>query len=128
MSEDAIEPEAETREIEYHFVKSNYFRVLHVTGAYGGITSNLLIHMNVYGDRTPIPKTMGHEIRADNRIGTETRREGKQGVIREVEADIVIDVETAKAMVHWLNDKIVAVEKIIKKAIEEGNKHADDTE
>lgn len=103
----------EANEIEFHYVKSNFFRVLHITGAFGGVTPQLNIHMNVFGDRPPIPKMIVQAITPENRIGSETRRDSRVGIVREVEADIVLDIDTAKALVEWLNTKISMLDKML---------------
>ena len=114
----------EEKELQFHYVKSNFFRVLHVTGAFGGLSPQLFIHMNVFGDRLPLPTLSTQKIDAIEGRSPEVIKEGKQGVIREVEADIVLDIETAKNLVVWLRDKINQAEMIVKKAIEEEAKIA----
>ena len=105
----------EETEIEFHYIKSNYFRVLNVTGAFGGISPQLSIHMNVFGDRPPITSMIAQTITDEKKIGDETRRTAKKGIVREVEADLVLELETAKVLVEWLNGKIATIEKIMNK-------------
>jgi len=102
--------------IEFHYIKSNHFRVLHVTGAFGGITPQLDIHMNVFGDRPPIPKIITHEITLDSTLGKETGRTSISGIVREVEADIVMDLNVAKSLITWLTDKVTTIENAIKES------------
>lgn len=126
MTESANTVATKEEEIDFYYLKSNFYRVLHVTGAYGGISPQLSIHMNVYGERPPIPRRTSRALNADSST-RETIRDGKHGIAREVEADIVMDVETAKSMVHWLNQQIATVEKILRTVNEEGNNDAKTT-
>ena len=50
-------------ELEFDFEKSNFFRVIHVDGVFGGISpgSNLL-HMAIYNERQPLPKKVFHKL------------------------------------------------------------------
>ena len=95
-------------ELEFHFEKSNFFRVIHVDGAYGGFSpANLQIHMAVFSERQPIPRKVVQEVRAGE-LGAEipAKRVGKTGMFRELEADLVMSVETAIALRVWLDQKI----------------------
>ena len=95
-------------EIEFQFEKSNLFRVIHVDGVFGGISpGSKLLHMAVYNERQPIPKVVTHKI-DKGIIGQEIleKREGRHGLFREIEADLIISEETAIALRTWLDGKI----------------------
>ncbi|HLW54414.1 MAG TPA: hypothetical protein VKW06_16380 [Candidatus Angelobacter sp.] len=40
----------------FHYVKSNYFRVIHADGMYGGLTPCGGIFFALYSDRQPLPE------------------------------------------------------------------------
>src|SRR6185295_1880712 len=83
----------ESGEIKFDYIKSNYFRVLHVDGAWGGITGKMAIRMAVFNERSAIPKEVVHEVGRDGKIGKEVRgkRQSRDAIVREVEADLVMD-------------------------------------
>lgn len=86
-----------TGELEFHFEKANSFRVIHVDGAYGGISpANRMIHMAVFSERTPLPKLVVQMVQ-DGILGAEIleKRVSKPGVFREVEADLVMSLDIA---------------------------------
>ena len=114
MGEQA-EPERPT-EIEFHFIKGNFFRVIHIDGAYGGVTPRAEIHMCVYNERGAIPTKTVHKVSKDG-FGDEIRaqRKGKSGFIREMECDLVMTVSTAEALQAWLGEKIAHVKRLIEK-------------
>lgn len=71
--------------------------------------------MSVFSERAPVPKRMVHKVIGrvpgvivGGTLGPEIteKREIRQGVFREVEADLVFSVETAIAMRDWLDQRI----------------------
>lgn len=95
-------------EIEFNFEKGNFFRVIHVDGAFGGISPTGLLHMAVYNERSPVPKKIVQKVDESGKLGSEIpeRRNVRSGVFRELEADLVFTIETAVALRDWLDDKI----------------------
>jgi hypothetical protein len=98
--------------IKFHFIKSNYFRVIHVDGAHGGITPNGHIFVSVFNTRAPIPQVAVQRL-ADNRLGDEVREErvSKDGLVREVEVGLMMDITTAESIHRWLGEKIATLRK-----------------
>lgn len=120
MSEDqkaaALRELIESGEIKYDYIKSNYFRVIHVDGAWGGITPKLNIRMVVFNERGAIPTQTVQAVNPDGTIGEEIfeKRTSRDAIVREVEADLVMDLATANVLVTWLQDKINQLQEIIK--------------
>jgi hypothetical protein len=106
----------ESGEIKFDYIKSNYFRVLHIDGAWGGVTPKLMIRMAVFNERSAIPKEVVQQVNAEGNLGDEIieKRIARDAIVREVEADLVMDLPTAKSLMYWLQDKIDAVESILK--------------
>jgi hypothetical protein len=103
--------------VSFEYIKSNFFRVVHVDGIHGGVSSDLDIHMAVFTERPPIPKEVVHFVSADGRLEEEDRpaRKSRHGFIREVDADIVFDINTARAVIGWLQEKVDEADKIKQK-------------
>ena len=100
-------------DIEFHFEKANFFRVIHVDGAFGGVSpGNQLIHMSVFSERQPIPKLIVQRV-SHGVLGEEIseKRVGKSGIFREIEADLVMSVDIAIAIRGWLDEKINQIQK-----------------
>lgn len=96
---------------EAHFVKSNDYRTNYASGFYGGFTNVGKFHMSYYVERAPIPKSIDMSIDVDeNGVGIgsliEGKKKGKEGVVRETQGGIIMDIEVAKSMVTWLSEKI----------------------
>jgi hypothetical protein len=102
------------KEIEFDFIKSNFFRVIRSDGAFGGLAPNGSVHMGIYSERQPIPTKMVHKVEA-GKLGAEMRerRQGRKAIVREVEADIVMDIQQAIILRDWLGEKIKQYEELI---------------
>jgi hypothetical protein len=114
----------EAKRIKFDFIKGNYFRVIHVDGVYGGFSPQGLFQMAVWNERWPIPRQTIHEISPNGQLGKEIpdERTTRNAVVREVEAQLVMDISQAKNMLEWLKEKIEAYEGE-KKPPEKGEKH-----
>ena len=99
----------------FDYVKSSLFRIIHADGAIGGLTPCLGVQLHVWSERFPIPKQVVHPLNPDGTLGQEIAKDrvSRANIIREVEAGIVFDFETAKAVRDWLNERIEEVEKIL---------------
>jgi len=96
------------------FLKSEQFRVVHADGAFGGINPRLNgLFLTFYSERLPIPNTLVFEVENDGRVGSEVKaqRVSKPGIVREAEVGISMDLEVARSLLLWLQDKIVELEK-----------------
>ena len=93
-----------------YYTKSNFFRVIHVDGMYGGPAPSLGgMTMTVFSGRTPLPeKTMNDA--SSNEVVKE--RVVKQGIENELECCLVMNLATAKIMLTWLEGAINRTEAI----------------
>lgn len=101
-------------QLEFNFEKSNFFRVIHVDGFFGAVApATQLLHVAVYNERQPIPKKVFHTVK-DGVLQPETldKREGRAGLFRELEADLVLNMETAMALRSWLDERINEMQNI----------------
>ncbi len=117
MSEEQkpLEPEEiQSKTLKIHFIKSHHFRVIHVDGAWGAITPDLNIQMAVYSERRPIPQQLIQEILPDGSLGAIVEGISREGIVREVEADLVMDMDTARAISVWLKERIERLEELYK--------------
>lgn len=97
--------------LEFHYIKSSNFRVIHVDGAHGGVSPRQKIQMAIFSERSPIPQFTAHQVErkgSELKLGKEIAgaKISKQGVVREVEAELLMDVETAEAIRTWLGESI----------------------
>lgn len=98
----------DSQTVTFDFIKSPQFRSIHVDGAIGGITPNGHIHISLYNERPAIPRQIIQEITPDGQLGDEVveRRVSRGGVVREMDVDAYMTVETADSLRNWLTTKI----------------------
>ena len=99
------------REVQFFYEKSNFFRVIHADGAYGGSTPLGDIHMAFYNERHPIPKVTALALDDSKPLGAEVIKDRKEGIFREVEVDVVMNLNVALAIRSWLDSKMEALRK-----------------
>lgn len=101
-------------EIPVYYTKSNYYRVIHADGIYGGGTPTLgNIMMTVFSHRVPLP-----EKTANDACGKEivAKRMARYGIEQEFEASLVMSLEMAKVMQQWLGNAIKNTEIALQQA------------
>jgi hypothetical protein len=99
--------------VQFHYIKSTDFRVIHVDGAIGSVTPRGLIHVALYSERLPIPRMSTHRITPDGLLGRSDTQEIRPGVVREVEVSLMLDRSTAESLRNWLNDQISVLDSAI---------------
>lgn len=94
-------------ELQFHNKLSPNFREIHVDGAYGGITPRGFINLNFFAERLPIPKSSIYKLQ-DNKLGEKLSdgKDSKNGIIREYEFGIYLDIDTATDIYNFLGNKI----------------------
>ncbi len=99
--------------VRFEYLKSPDFRVIHADGVYGGLTPHGQLFISFFSERYPIPTATVFQLEPGGNLGPEVRteREGRKGIIREIEAGVMVDVETARVIVDWLQGKIQEAEK-----------------
>ena len=98
--------DGDKQNITFHYIKSKDFRVIHADGAWGGMTPRGYITIGFYSERNPIPQELTHEIDANGQLGPILRRKTKEGIVREVETEVIIDLEAAKSLIQWLQNHV----------------------
>lgn len=102
--------------VQFHYIKGNHFRTVHASGAIGSLTPSGDIHCAFYNERPAIPRITEHELDKDGRLIDEpVAVEGRSGFVRELEMDLIVDVQTARNLRAWLDQKITESEALIKK-------------
>ena len=85
------------------------YRSVHATGAYGGTLPNGEICLGIFSERTHFPESAIVEVDEQTKQGKETVQVEK-GIVREMEVGIIMNLDVAKAIRVWLDDKIAFVE------------------
>ena len=97
---------AKPDDVTFHYLKGPDFRTIHIDGAIGGITPSNFLHIAFYCERAVIPRTITQKFNEDGTVGDEIERTGKEGVVRQMEIDIIVNENTAKTVRVWLDLKL----------------------
>lgn len=103
-------------ELKQHFVKNNDFKTVQASGVYGGLTHSGLVNMVVITDRIPLPNSITLEIDDETgNVAREINRDAKDGIMREFQIGILMDLETTKETIKWLSSQVESLESLISK-------------
>jgi hypothetical protein len=94
--------------VKFHYIKGNFFRVVHADGAIGGLTPSRDIFVSLFSQRSALPKMIEFAVLPNGNLGSETGREGKDGIVREVEIGIVMSATTARELATFLLEQVEA--------------------
>lgn len=109
---------ADEAKLEFHYIKSSTFRVIHVDGVHGGVSPKHKLQMAVFSERNPIPQLTVHKVHREGkglRLDEEiiADRVMRTGVVREVEAELLMDIEVAESLREWLDNQIKAAKSLV---------------
>jgi hypothetical protein len=113
MSTPSVPNKTTESQVRFDFIKSNYFRSVHADGIWGGITGHLDLAMAFYSERPAIPQQITVPIE-NGKLGNEieSKRVGRDAVIRDVEVTVTMNVEVARSFRQWLDERIKAIDDI----------------
>jgi hypothetical protein len=104
-----MEEKTASIDIDFHYLKTNGYRSYYVDGAFGGITPSGSFYMELFLERQATPQLVHMRFSSsESTLGEaqELGREGKTGIVREIECGLVFDLATARALHTWLGQKI----------------------
>jgi hypothetical protein len=120
--------EAEKDKVRFHYIKSNYFRVVHMDGIFGGLSPTGDIFMSIFSQRPPIPVVTVQPVKENGELGDEliSERTVKDGLVREIEVGIAVRPEIAESLIKWLQEKVEQYNSLKSKSVqtEQEKKHA----
>jgi hypothetical protein len=99
--------------LNFDYLKSNLYRVIHADGVVGGVTLKGALTMSFWNERSPIPKRVTHLVNVDpetkhGTLGEELpeKRVVRDAIVREVDVSVVMDYRTAVFFREWLDAHI----------------------
>ena len=91
--------------IQIAYRQSPTYRNLYVSGAYGGLTPTGEIFMGIYSQRLHFPQASSVEVDPSGN-SKEVDFVTDQGLVRDMEVGLMMDIGTAKAVHDWLHAKL----------------------
>lgn len=97
--------------IQFHYIKGNFFHVVHADGVVGGPGPSAdSVRVSFYNDRVPLPIQVTNEISDAGLPGAEVGRVARQGIVREVEVEVIMPPEVAREIGKFIIDAAEAAE------------------
>lgn len=97
--------------LTFKYVYPENLRDLYVNGCWGGVTPRKEIHLHLFSERHPIPKSITHEIDKNTMsLGKEIAKEEGGNIVRLIQTSVIMDLSTAIAVRDWIDDKIKAIQ------------------
>src|SRR3954447_13701005 len=97
--------------VNFFYIKSAQFRVVHADGVIGGITPRGQIHLAFYSERGAIPQVQTHNVSPEGTVSEPIASEGKSGIVREIDFDAIMTKRAAIDFRDWLTRQISELEK-----------------
>lgn len=90
--------------ISIHYEKTPSYRTVYTDGVIGGITPANSISLSFYATRNPIPKSTIHNVLSNDAVDPIgiLSPDSKQGIIREIEVGVYMNLETARDIYEFL--------------------------
>ena len=102
--------------VTVHNKVSPFYKPVHVDGVYGGITPRGLLNVSFFSERFPIPKSTEFKLNHKSKTVTKVKDsdDSKNGILREYEVGVYMNLEAAKSLSKFLVAKIEELEKALK--------------
>ena len=101
------------KELKIKYQKAYDFKTSFVSGIHGGVGTNGLLTASLFTDRSAMPDSTLVTLGENNAIVTMDDIRDSD-MIREAQVAIIMDINTTKLIVGWLNGKIQEMENLIK--------------
>jgi hypothetical protein len=105
--------------VKFFYLKSNFFRVVHVDGCIGGLTPSRHIFVSLYNQRGSLPDMTEQQLSVDGTLGREIRRRTEHdGVIREIEVGLVLEATAARELAQFLLERAELLDRLTRSQAE----------
>ena len=111
------EATSDSKKLRVFYQNAPFHRTVYVGGAWAGITPTGLVQVGLFNDLRPMPEMVTLDV-VDDTVGQEIEKLEKQGVIREVEATVLMPLVVAKSLLPLIQQMIDQLEMIQKAQVE----------
>ncbi len=98
--------ETRPKKITFHYQKTGSFRTHHVDGATGALTPNGKIYMELFTESLVTQEEETYKLTAKGKLGEIESSKGPRGVMRQIEAGIIMDIGVAEALRDFIDINI----------------------
>jgi hypothetical protein len=100
--------------VPINYTKSTLCRVVHIDGAWGGVTPQGNVQMALYSEKAGelVPDAGTYEILEGGQLKEKKIASVPTAVTREIEVEVIISADAAKAIRDWIDDKLTAIQAV----------------
>src|SRR5688572_24561526 len=98
--------------IGIHYLRSRHYRTINADGAQFGITPRGALQFTLFTDQAPLPEYVLHEITPEGKLGKQIDQIKKEGIVREVAVNIIMDINTATAFISVFQETLEKAKQI----------------
>ena len=95
-----------------YYQRSRHYRTIHADGAQFGVTPRGQIQFTLFNDQKPMPEFVLHEITPEGNLGKAVDQSVKEGALREVEVNVIMDLEAATSFLDVLQNTLKQIKEI----------------
>ena len=101
--------------VVFEYAAASQFRLVPANGAHGGITRRGDFRIDFFVESAGLPEQVVHSVTPDG-LGPEIERSpDPMRVIREAQVGVVMHVDQARSLAHWILDRIKVAEEAMRK-------------
>lgn len=69
-----------------------------------------MIHMALFNERAEIPRELARSVTPDGKLGPIVETVSREGVVREMEVDVMLSATAARLLHTWLGEQLEKLE------------------
>lgn len=100
------EKKDDNKNIPIKYKESSNYEIYHADGVGGGWTPRTNLSVDFFVERGSFPDVLVHGLTEEGKLGEILDVKGAQGISRERQCGIIMNVQTAIGLRDWLTDKI----------------------
>ena len=104
--------------VKFKYVIPDHIKDCHVSGVWGGLINNGMLHMHFFNERPPIPNHITVEVDKEGAT-SEISKDTGGDIVRLIQASLIMDMGTANALREWLDRTIKSFEEQLPQEIQD---------
>ena len=92
--------------VNIDYIKGTLFRTISPTGLIGSVTAQGKIQVALYSERQALPRRVTYRLGSNGELGEAIESIGRDAVVRELEAVITLDPQTAEVLATFLSSML----------------------
>jgi hypothetical protein len=102
------------QEVAFDYIKGQFFRVIHVDGAIGGITPQGHVHIGFFSERPPFARRIVQRANPDGTLGEAVVEKTvvRDAIVRELDVDVIMTYSVLENLHAWIGQRLEELRKL----------------